>query len=119
VHEGELHTTLDPTTSKLHVTIPGKVSLPVVKNKCFAFCMKTLRIGPNGRVPLSLFARDMSPGAGLPFVIKSVDFDNVGVEFGKVEAPMILAGKDGAVLEKVAAGFRLTKGRAYLCQAEP
>jgi hypothetical protein len=109
VGEGSCIYSLADEPGKITIAINGTV--PVVKGMTCWFCMNQIIIGPNLRVGISNFTEEPNQGA-------SISLENMQLLGPMVEETEshILSGPDGAVLEKVGAGFRLVSGLAYFVQ---
>ena len=84
-------------------------TIPVVNGETCFCCVKEIRISPNLRVPLAtFFGPRQQPGNSM--VMNNMQITGpMENESGKY----IVSGSDGAVLEKVGAGFRLVSGLAF------
>lgn len=108
VGEGSCIYSLADEPGKITITIDGTV--PVVKGMTCWSCVNQITIGPNLRIAISNFTEYASQGMST-----TIDMSLVGPMIEETESH-ILSGPDGAVLEKVGAGFRLVSGLAYFVQ---
>lgn len=86
-------------------------TIPVVDGKSCIFCLDTIKIEPNLKVPLKPFFTESSHQG------KSITVSNLSLEGPMVPedtTALILSGPVGATLRKKGRGFLLVEGEAYL-----
>lgn len=96
-----------PKTIKAEVT----GTIPVIDGKNCLFCVKTIKIGPNLRIPLRPFFT-ASPAKGESMTLNN--FSLTGPEATEDTTEYILSGENGATLQKESNGFILIEGKAYI-----
>ncbi len=107
VGDGTIRIDLADKPRRIAIAIDGTV--PVVAGQTCEFCMGTLELGPEAVAATTLFAGHDARGESVHMT--------VGLEGGMFPddaTQFIVAGVDGAVMEKVGAGYRLTEGAAWL-----
>jgi len=107
VGSGSLEVTLSEEAGKVELSISGTV--PVVNDETCMFCMNRLTLGPGAVAADTLFTNRSSQGVSV-----EVDMGVIGPTLPDSATQFIVAGDEGAVLEKVGGGFRLTSGQAWL-----
>lgn len=85
-------------------------TIPVVDGKSCLFCVKTIKIEPNMKVPLSPFFMPNSQ-EGNSITLNNISLTGPGASDDTTE--YILSGKNGATLQKESNGFILLEGEAY------
>jgi hypothetical protein len=90
---------------------------PVVNGRSCLFCVKTITIGPNMKVPLSpFFVGRSEKGKHGGKIVESITVDNIrltGPGATDDTAEYIQSGENGATLQKEGNGFILVEGEAY------
>lgn len=107
VGQGTLAMTVSEEDGKVELLIDG--TAPVVNGETCNFCMVTLELGPGAVAADTLFTNHPSEG-----VRAEVSLALIGPMFPDEATLFIVAGEQGAVLEKEGAGFRLVEGEAWL-----
>ena len=120
VGEGKAIYTKGKNVNIVEVKLNGSVE--VKNNKACYFCLKTSKIAPNLKVPISLFKdSDMMFKTSYNFEEEFQNLENVllSVDIGKyVGNEFIVSGPKGATLLKDGKGFILVDGEAYLLQLQ-
>ncbi len=104
---GTLKVTLGEESGWVELSIDG--SVPVVDGRTCEFCMETLELGPGAVVAADLFNDHEAQGTRVDLTVGLM-----GPMFPDGSSLFIVAGEEGAMLEKDGAGFRLTSGTAWL-----
>jgi hypothetical protein len=108
VGQGTLALTVAEEDGQVKLSIDGAV--PVVDGETCQFCVATLELGPGAVAAAdALFSNRPSDG-----VSAEMSGNLIGPMFPEDATLFIVAGDEGAVLEKEGAGFRLVEGDAWL-----
>jgi len=108
VGQGTLALTAAEEDGQVKLSIDGAV--PVVDGETCQFCVATLELGPGAVAAAdSLFSNRPSDG-----VSAEMSGNLIGPMFPEDATLFIVAGDEGAILEKEGAGFRLVEGEAWL-----
>jgi hypothetical protein len=86
-------------------------TIPVINGKSCYFCLKTIEIAADVKVPLTPFFTEVKSQGGS---ITLKNFSISGPSEPEGAAQFIVAGPQGATLEKKGKGFILLKGSAHL-----
>lgn len=116
VGEGTIIFKKGQKANSLKVHIDGIV--PVAEGyKICLFCLDTIKIGPNMKIPIELFTLTEDESLKkYPFIPEKVEYKGFIVEIYDYELgdEFIQSGKNGAILKKKGKGFILTEGEAWL-----
>lgn len=119
VGKGEVYFEKGEEPETLKIKANGKVE--IINGRICYFCLETIRIAPQLKVPISIFVdTEFKELERIPFKVTSVDLVNLEATF-RPTAPVtkfIISGPKGATLKKIGKGFLLLEGEAWLVVAE-
>jgi len=113
VGQGEASFTKATKPGTLNAQVNGKT--PIVDGKGCLFCVKTVKIGPNLKVPLDPFFME-DPRQGKSITVTNLSLTGPGATEDTTE--FIISGENGAILQKESNGFLLLEGEAYYVKNE-
>lgn len=90
------------------------IDVPIVDGMGCIFCVSRVELAPDVSVAVPGFFQESPPGGDYEAVSQSATLSMVGPLRPDTASGFIVAGAEGAVLEKVGAGFRLISGSARL-----
>ncbi len=114
VGQGEAFFSNSEEPGMLNLGVDG--TTPVVDGMSCLFCVNTVKIGPNTKVPLSFLTERSEKGRHGGKITESITVKNISLTGPRVAddaTEYILSGDSGATLQKESNGFILLEGEAY------